>query len=136
MLSLSYGQTGREPNNPYDRHAIYNTTNPNQYIDNPIIIPQQVQLDNLKWQTLSSWNLGLDLAFFKNNLSLTGEVYSKVTEDLLWRSYPIPGHRLPTKWFNGGELKTRDGNLSGGQTNQKEYFTFNFNISQNINTFL
>jgi len=89
-LRLSYGQTGREPGNPYDRHAIYNTTEPSQYIDNPVIIPKQVQLDNLKWQTLSAWNLGMELSFFKNALSLTGEVYRNKTTDLLWPRYDIP----------------------------------------------
>lgn len=140
-LRLSYGQTGREPNNPYDRHAIYNTTNPNQYIDNPIIIPKQVQLDNLKWQTLSSWNLGMDIAFFKNNLSITAEVYRKVTDDLLWKTYRIPRASgfNSLKWFNGGELENKGWELFLRATPiRKNDFTvnFSFNISQNINTFL
>lgn len=141
MLRLSYGQTGREPGNPYDRHAIYNTTNPSQYIDNPVIIPQQVQLDNLKWQTVSSWNLGLDLSFFKNALSLTGEVYHKVTNDLLWRRYDIPSSSgfENLSWFNGGALENRGWELFiSGRPIVRDQFSVNlsFNISQNINTFL
>lgn len=140
-LRLSYGQTGKEPGNPYDRHAIYNTTSPSQYINNPVIIPQQVQLDNLKWQTLASWNLGLDLSFFKNALTLTGEVYRKVTSDLLWRRYDIPSSSgfENLRWFNGGELQNRGWELYiMGRPIVRDQFSMNlsFNISQNINTFL
>lgn len=140
-LRLSYGQTGREPGNPYDRHAIYNTTNPSQYIDNPVIIPQQVQLDNLKWQTLSSWNLGLDLSFFKDALTFTGEVYRKITRDLLWPKYEIPSSSGfdNLSWLNGGELENRGWELYVmGRPITRDEFSVNlsFNISQNINTFL
>ena len=140
-LRLSYGQTGREPASPYDRHAIYNTTNPNQYIDNPVIVPQQVQLDNLKWQTLSSWNLGLDLALFDNKLSITGEVYRKKTTDLLWDNYKIPLSSGFNKlsWFNGGELENKGWELfvQGNPIREEKLaVNLNFNISQNVNTFL
>ncbi|MDX9882112.1 MAG: SusC/RagA family TonB-linked outer membrane protein [Prolixibacteraceae bacterium] len=141
MLSVSYGQTGREPSSPYDRHAIYNTANPNQYITDPIIIPLQVQLANLKWQTVSSWNLKLDVSFFNNNLNVTGEVYRKITEDLLWKSYSIPGSSgySSLKWYNGGELDNRGWELfmrAKLLQVDKMLWTFNFNISRNINSFL
>ena len=141
MLSASYGQTGREPTSPYDRHAIYNTANPNQYITDPIILPLQVQLTNLRWQTVSSWNLKLDLSFFNYNLNVTGEVYQKLTEDLLWRSYSIPGSSgySTLKWFNGGELFNEGWELYM-RTNvikrPNTLWTLNFNISRNINSFL
>lgn len=140
-LRLSYGQTGREPGNPYGRHAIYNTTSPSQYIDNPVIIPKQVQLDNLKWQTLSAWNMGLDLSFFKNALTFTGEVYRKVTEDLLWPKYDYPSSSGfdQLKFFNGGKLENRGWELFiSGRPLVRDQFSVNlsFNIAQNINTFL
>lgn len=141
MLSASYGQTGREPTTPYDRHAIYNTASPNQYITDPIILPLQVQLTNLKWQTVSSWNVKLDLSFFKNDLNITGEVYKKLTEDLLWRSYAIPsssGYSI-LKWYNGGELDNRGWELFARANVlkiEKTLLTVNFNISRNINSFL
>ncbi len=140
-IRFSYGQTGREPGNPYARHAIYNTTNPNQYIDNPVIIPQQVQLDNLKWQTLSSWNLGMDITLFKNAFSLTAEIYRKVTEDLLWRKYDIPTSSGfdQLNWFNGGELENRGWELfftARPVRRNKLSVNLTFNISQNLNSFL
>jgi len=140
-LRLSYGQTGREPENPYDRHAIYNTTDPSQYIDNSVIIPQQVQLSNLKWQTLSAWNLGLELSFFKDALSFTGELYRKITTDLLWPDYNIPTSSGFDElvWLNGGKLENKGWEINiVGRPIQRDGFSvnLNFNISQNVNTFL
>jgi len=140
-LRASWGQTGKQPSSPYDRHAIFNTSNPNQYIENPIIIQQQVQLENLKWQTVSSWNLGVDLAFLEDRVSFTAEVYKKITEDILWRNYKVPKSSGYTtlKWYNGGKLENRG----------VEFFTrivpvrkgdwmwnVNFNIANNYNVFL
>lgn len=141
MLRASWGQTGKQPGNPYDRHAIFNTTNPNQYMENPIIVQQQIQLDNLKWQTVTSWNLGLDFGFLKERVSFTAEVYNKVTEDILWRNYKVPKSSGYTvlKWYNGGKLEnkgweffTRVGIIKKANLR----WDFNFNISNNVNVFL
>jgi len=140
-IRVSMGQTGKQPGRPYDRHAIFNTAEPNLYIDDPIIIPQQVQLENLKWQTLSDWNLGLDLGFWSERLTFNGEIYRKVTTDILWDKYQIPqstGFAL-LKWYNGGTLENRgwEVNLRGDAV-RKENFSIilNFNLANNINSFL
>ena len=39
--------------------------------------------DNLKWETTISYNVGLDLALFKDRLRLTADYYYKKTNDLL-----------------------------------------------------
>ncbi|MFC2091082.1 SusC/RagA family TonB-linked outer membrane protein, partial [Bacteroidota bacterium] len=139
-LRFSLGQTGKQPSSAYDRHAIFNTTSPNQYIDNRIIIQQQVQLDNLKWQTVSTGTIGLDLGFIKNRISITAEVYQKITEDILWKNYKIPtssGYAL-LKWYNGGvlenkgwELFTRFGIIKKKDLN----WNISFNIARNYNVF-
>ena len=38
---------------------------------------------NLKWETTTQKNIGIDLGFFKNRLRITAEYYDKVTDDLL-----------------------------------------------------
>jgi TonB-linked SusC/RagA family outer membrane protein len=139
-LRYSYGQAGKQPNSPYERHAIYNTANPGQYIENPIIVQQQVQLDSLKWQTLTQNNLGLDLSLY-GRLFITMEIYSKITSDLLWSNYEIPtssGFEILNK-YNGGELLNKgwEINLNGLVLNSdKTSLNLNFNISHNVNSFL
>lgn len=38
---------------------------------------------NLKWETTSSWNAGLDLSFLKNRINATLDIYNMPTTDLL-----------------------------------------------------
>lgn len=38
---------------------------------------------DLKWETTTQLNIGYDLSFFNNRISLTADVYRKVTKDLL-----------------------------------------------------
>ena len=140
-LRASWGMSGKQPGSAYDRHAIFNTTNPNQYIEDAIIIQQQVQLENLKWQTLYSWNFGLDLGFLKDRITLTGEIYNKVTKDILWQNYAIPkssGYSL-LKWYNGGMLQNKGWEFSSQVViirKGKFLWNVNFNISSNKNSFL
>ncbi len=140
-FSYSYGRAGRQPGGAYDRHAIFITPNPGQYIDMPIVIQQQVQLANLKWQTLISHNLKVDLSFFEHRFSFTGEVYKKVTKDLLWDNYQIPrssGYST-LRWFNGGAVENHGWEIlffaNPIRTNELR-LNVNFNISQNSNVFL
>jgi TonB-linked SusC/RagA family outer membrane protein len=138
---FSWGQSGLEPNNAYARHGIFTTTNPTQYIDNNVVIPSQIQLSNLRWQTIETSNLGLDLNFFNGRLFLTGEIYNKITKDLLWSNYSIPSSSgfNQLKYFNGGKVKNR-----GWEAYGRVYIVrrenldigLNFNISRNHNSFL
>lgn len=141
MLRASWGQTGKQPGNPYDRHAIFNTTNPNQYMENPIIVQQQIQLDNLKWQTVTSWNFGLDLGFLKERITFTAEIYNKITDDILWRNYKVPKSSGYTvlKWYNGGKLENKGWEFFtriGIIRKENLRWDFNFNIANNVNVFL
>lgn len=140
-LRYSYGRAGKQPGGAYDRHAIFNTVTPNQYIDEPIVVPLQVQLANLKWQTLTQSNFGLDLTLFANKVDITGEIYTKITEDLLWNNYKIPkSSGFPIlKWYNGGKLQNKGWELFCriNTLNRKDArMSINFNISHNVNTFV
>jgi TonB-linked SusC/RagA family outer membrane protein len=143
-LRLSYGQSGKQPSGPYVRHAIYNTADPNKYIENPIIIPYQVQLVNLKWQTVSSWNLGLDVSFFKSRVSFTAELYNKITSDLLWEGsdkYQLPSSSGYTELmaYNAGKVQNQGWELFLNTIpvmHRKHKLSVSFNVSRNTNTFL
>jgi hypothetical protein len=138
-LRFSYGQAGKQPSGYYDRHAIFNTVNPSQYVDEPIVVPRQIQLTDLKWQTLTQTNLGLDLFLFKR-IDITGELYMKTTENLLWRNYEIPYSSgfATLKWYNGGELRNEGWEIDFSVHAIKRSsvnLRLNFNISHNVNSF-
>lgn len=144
-LRVSYGVTGNDRGSqlgPYDRHAIYgtNTSTPNQYIQNPLILPLQVQLDQLKWETVSQLNIGLDLDLF-NRLNTTFEVYDKITSNILWNKYVIPSSSglANLLWYNGGEIKNTGWDLMFNyQAVKRENFNLrlNLNLSHNTNRYM
>ena len=45
--------------------------------------------DNLSWETTTQYNVGLDMGFFDNRLTLTMDLYRKNTESLL-QSVSLP----------------------------------------------
>ncbi|MBO1722924.1 TonB-dependent receptor, partial [Extibacter sp. GGCC_0201] len=40
---------------------------------------------NLKWETTTQTNVGVDLGFLNGDLNLTLDYFNKDTKDLLWR---------------------------------------------------
>ena len=62
---------------------------------------------NIKWETTTITNIGLDMGFLNNALSLVGEYYIKDTKDILL-PYPIPstvGKGSPT--VNAGKVRNQ-----------------------------
>jgi TonB-linked SusC/RagA family outer membrane protein len=140
MLRLSWGVSGRQPNDVYARFATYESTETGSYILTPSVAPTSIQLDNLRWETITSYNIGLELNLFKNNLSLEGDIYKKVTSDILFPNYEIPFSsgfdRL--RFLNGGEMINQGWELMADVRiiRKKDFlFSINFNTSRNVNIF-
>lgn len=123
MISkLKYGLTGVTYINGQQIQSIGVTQN-----ENP----------DLKWESTSMANIGLDFAFLKNRISGTIEVYDKQTNDLIWY-YPVkvPPYLYPYLWANVGEISNRGIEFQiDAVPVQKEKFrwTTSFNISSNKN---
>lgn len=139
-LKFSWGVSGRQPGNAYARFATYESTGSGAYIVNPAIAPTSIQLSNLRWETITSYDVGLELNLFKDKVYLEGDVYEKVTSDILFNNYRIPNlsgyDRLA--YFNAGELTNRGWELMSDIRpirNDNWLVALNFNISQNINSF-
>ena len=47
--------------------------------------------DDLTWEKVNTMNLGLDLAFFKNRLTISGDIYRRNTKDMLTKGKTLPG---------------------------------------------
>ncbi len=138
-LRFSVGQSGKAPGSAYARFAQYESQT--QYMDDPAIRPGQIQLDNLKWQTVTQWNAGLDLSFLNERIMLTADAYLKRTSDLLWSNYSIPASSGFTtlRYYNGGELENKGWELlvNGVVVRRNNIRVgLNFNITRNINRFL
>ncbi|MFD1631196.1 SusC/RagA family TonB-linked outer membrane protein [Pseudopedobacter beijingensis] len=93
---------------------------------------------DLKWETNEQGNIGLDLSFVKNRISLTIDAYKRITKDLLLNA-ELPyanGIQSSTGFKNIGNLENRGLEFTVNTTNiQTKNFrwTSNFNISFNKN---
>jgi TonB-linked SusC/RagA family outer membrane protein len=140
MLRAGWGQAGRQIQNPYFRFGLFSNANPNLYITNPAIIPTRIDLTNLRWETVESYNLGVDLSLLDNRLQLTGDLYDRYTSDILWPNYSIPASSgfNSLRFFNGGKIRNY-----GWEASARYIFvrtaalnlTGNFNIAHNINAY-
>jgi TonB-linked SusC/RagA family outer membrane protein len=140
LIRASYGVSGRQPSDVYARYASYVSTSTGAYLTNPAIAPSSVQLNNLRWETISSWDIGGELSLFKDKLYIEGDFYNKVTSDILFKDYRIPyssGYDQ-LKFLNGGEMTNYGWELmlDWKAFRSKDWLvSLNFNISQNINSF-
>jgi TonB-linked SusC/RagA family outer membrane protein len=139
-IKASWGLAGRQPGDPYARFASYISTNTGAYINNPSIVPNNIQLNNLKWETISSTNVGFEINLFDERFFLNADFYRKLTTDLLFYGYDIPtssGYNT-LNLLNGGEMENRGWEMMmNWRVINKKDFTLNldFNTSQNINSF-
>ena len=139
-LKFSWGVAGRQPRNAYARFATYESTGSGSYILNPAIAPTSIQLSNLRWETITSYDIGLELNLFNDKVFLEGDIYEKVTSDILFSNYEIPdlsGYNN-LGYFNAGELTNRGWELMSDirpLRTEDWLVAINFNISQNINSF-
>lgn len=63
---------------------------------------------DLKWETTSMFNIGVDFSVLSGRLSGTIEYYSKKTKDLIY-DYPVSTNRYPYGWMtaNVGEISNK-----------------------------
>ncbi len=102
--------------------------------------------DKLKWESTSSYNLGLDLGFFKNRIEVIADVYKKRTDDLLLLMSPADyagtggiGKTTLAPWANIGSLENRGFELTINTVNiDRKNFRWrsNFVFSTNKNEIL
>ncbi|MEP4948142.1 MAG: SusC/RagA family TonB-linked outer membrane protein [Flavobacteriaceae bacterium] len=83
-LRASYGIVGEQGVDPYNSISRYNntTTSFNETIFNGIQVGD-VSSDGLVWETTKQLDLGLEVGFLNNRVSLEADYYKKTTEDLL-----------------------------------------------------
>lgn len=93
--------------------------------------------DNLKWETTTMLNLGIDFAFFNGRLNGTIEYYNKVTKDMIW-NYNVSTAVYPvnTLTANVGKMRNRGIELSINavpvQTRDFQW-SVSMNFSHNVN---
>jgi hypothetical protein len=93
---------------------------------------------DLKWESTSQLNIGLDLSFFDARVNITTDVYSKRTTDLLLTTLVPLYTGFGSVLGNLGDLKNEGFEFSVTSNNLVKKFKWNtsFNFSANKNTIL
>ncbi|NLO70476.1 MAG: SusC/RagA family TonB-linked outer membrane protein [Porphyromonadaceae bacterium] len=135
-IKASYGENGTPPNTAYGHFSRYGASG--TYDDIGSIVPLNIQLDNLKWETVIQSNLGVDFAFLNNKLSGSFDLYNKRTKDVIFVNVSIPsssGYTTLTAQ-NWGTIDNKgwELNLNTNFYKEKDWdVNFNFNFAQNKN---
>jgi TonB-linked SusC/RagA family outer membrane protein len=140
MIRASWGVSGRQPDDVYARFASYESSGTGNYILEPAIAPTKIELTNLKWENIASWDVGIELGLFSDRAYLEANIYEKTTNDILFDRYNIPSSTGydELRFFNGGMLTNRGWELMADfklVRNANWLWAVNFNASQNINAF-
>lgn len=134
-LRLSYGQVGNEGIPSYSSQGLmYNTE---AYFGNTEIakgiVPYTISNQNLKWETTTQYNFGLDFGFIQNHLNITMDVYYKKTTDLLL-NMPVSFHTgYDSVYKNIGDMENKGFEFSLNATPFVGKFTWDTSLNFNYN---
>lgn len=140
-IRASYGENGRAPSSKYSQYASY--TVGNSYINDSLqgISISNVQLSNLRWETTIQKNIGFDFSIFNNKVVGNFEVYSKISDDVIFDSVSIPSSSgfSTLAHMNWGAIENNGWEFQVDVKlfqNRDWTVSANFNIAQNQNIIL
>ncbi len=109
-LRVSAGISGNDAISAYRSHAVLSTTTGGYLFDGKQpVATYRSRLDSpdLKWETTTAYNAALDFSAFKNRVSLTAEVYSSHTSDLLLNVQVAQTAGYSSKFVNIGKTSNK-----------------------------
>lgn len=130
-LRIGYGLTGNDQIPDFGYLALYS---PGQnYAGLPGVAPGQLPNPDLKWESTSQANFGLNIGFLQNRISLDADYYLKKTVDLLL-SRPLP----PSSGFtsitsNVGSLENKGFEFTINSRNLTGEFSWETNLNSSFN---
>jgi len=135
-LRASYGQSGKAPRNDYTFYNLYNNWD-HTYLGQSGVYPANMELSNLKWETVIGKNLGFNLALFKNRLKVDAEVYHNRTRDMFYEGLQISSFTgYSSVSVNVGTMDNQGWEIALNTIplkTKKWLVNFDFNVARNIN---
>lgn len=127
-LRGSWGIVGNQAINNYATQSVL-SYNQNYVLNNQVVSGAtnlQLVNPNLRWESKTTTNIGVDMGFFKNRLSLTADYYVANVEDLLL-AVPIPltsGNTGSNPLANVGKVQNKGLELTLGYQNVVNDFSY------------
>lgn len=142
-LRLSYGKIGNNRVSDFAYFSALEQTLNDSYSPGGAFIggayPSALGNNNLKWETTTETDLGLDIGFLKQRITLTADVYLKKTTDLLLNALLPATTGYSSAFKNVGSIENKGLELTLSTINinkGKVNWNTNFNISFNRNKVL
>ena len=133
----SYGVTGSQNFDPYQAMSRYEFNSKNFYNSYSVgAYMDEIGNPDLKWQKTLKSNIGIDLSFFKNRLSISADIYKSNSKDLLTSIKLAPSLGFSSYMENLGESENRgyDFSIRGILFKNKDFtLTLSANGNHNIN---
>ena len=97
--------------------------------------PSDPKTSYLTWETIATWNIGLDMSFLDSRLNFTGDYFIRDTEGMLGKSIVLPsvfGAKEPKE--NCADLRTKGWELSLGWNDSFALMgkRFNYTVSATL----
>lgn len=135
-IRASYGESGRAPR--YEYMYFSNIVNfQNTYLGEAGVYPANMELRNLRWETVKGQNLGFNIEFWKSRVRVDVDYYHNKTTDMLFENLGIPS---TTGYgdidFNYGRMDNKGWEVFVNATPYKGKdisVDFTFNIARNLN---
>jgi hypothetical protein len=138
-IRASYGMSGNAPSGTSPYVGTYASIG--NYMDANAISSRTMQLNNLKWETSTEFDIGTDINLFDGKLTATFDWYKKKTKDLIQKNVSVPeyiGYPGTTiAYWNSGRLKNEgwEFRIDYEVLKTKDWqLKVNWNINRNINT--
>lgn len=98
------------------------------------VVPLNIQNPDLRWESTAAANVGLDLAFVQNRISITADYYQKKTSDLLLQVSVPRSTGYGNIYLNAGAVQNRGFEFALNTTNiDGEKFDWNTNLNFSLN---
>mgnify|MGYP003414559522 CR=1 FL=1 len=132
----SYGQSGNQPRRDYSYINTYNTFSWS-YLGQAGVYPGNMELSNLKWETIVGQNVGINLSMFNRRITADAEFYINRTKQMYFPGLQISSiNGFNNVDMNVGTMDNQGFELALGFTpvkTKKWQLDFNFNIARNVN---
>ncbi|MBS1511525.1 MAG: SusC/RagA family TonB-linked outer membrane protein [Bacteroidetes bacterium] len=132
----SYGQSGNAPRRDYSYINTYNTFGWT-YLGQAGVYPANMQLSDLKWETIVGKNVGVNISMFQRRFTADLEFYSNRTKNMFFPGLQISSiNGFNSVDMNVGTMDNQGFELGLGVTPYKDkkwQVDFNFNIARNVN---
>ncbi|WP_375435931.1 SusC/RagA family TonB-linked outer membrane protein [uncultured Hymenobacter sp.] len=134
-LRVGYGVTGNQEISNYQSLARYDVgayaSGSSRLVG---LVPLNIVNPDLRWESTAASNVGVDVAFLQNRISITADAYYKKTTDLLLQVSTPRTTGYNSIYLNAGSVQNKGVEFALNTTNfDSEKFSWNTNLNFSLN---